>query len=383
MNKTHQIDPHSHTNNRTEFRLNNYNSIIYTNIRLADIGTTPDNVNALYNYNGGVMNLVKSISLYAGNQQLDKIDNFNKWNGFKNLIGTQDEANGIKQPNMASNLSIISEFPLIASNQDIIKATGFTGKFLLSLPIMDATNSFFYDDLRVVIEWNTASAIVFIEANRPADFTISLPSLIYNEFITPDYMELKKEAFKQPIVWNSIENDRLAVPAVLNAVPQPIDTRIRGFDNKTVNRMVVVNDSSHPNSLCCQTHSVAMNQEKLNFRVNGRVLMPYDGINNENQKLRSLNAWGKTTVYQGGQYTQETEAYIDGSLRSMAGQFSYASVDIKQKINDLNIQYYRVGKTGVPVEDTSFLDAMNIYMFAEVLKFASVDQKGNIKVMYA
>jgi len=171
------------------------------------------------------------------------------------------------------------------------------------------------------------------------------------------------------------------VPATTDGTLQPVDTRLRGFDNKTVTRMVVANDSSYANDYCSRTHSVAMNAEKLNFRVNGRLLMPYNGIDNENQKLRSLNGWGEATVYQAGQYTQETEGNIDAVLLGMAGQFSYASFDVRQKINDLNIQYQRTGKTGVPAGDTSFLTDMDIYCFAEVLKQVKEDNKGNLMVM--
>ena len=142
--------------------------------------------------------------------------------------------------------------------------------------------------------------------------------------------------------------------------------------------MVVVNDSSSVNPLLYRTHSVAQNLEKLNFRVNGRLLMSYDGISNENQKVRSLNSWGDATIYQAGQYSEE--GGLLGIVNSlMAGQFSYASVDVKQKVNDLNIQYQRTGKATTGGE---ILAAMNIYMFAEVLKFASIDAKGNISVMY-
>jgi len=67
-------------------------------------------------------------------------------------------------------------------------------------------------------------------------------------------------------------------------------------------------------------------------------------------------------------------------LSGMAGQFSYASFDVRQKINDLNIQYQRTGKTGVPATNTSFLTDMDIYCFAEVLKQVKEDNKGNLMV---
>ena len=383
MQKVHIIDPHSHTQLRSEFRLNNFNTIILSNLRLADVSSVPlnNNPDTRYTANGGVMNLIKKLTLYSGNQQLDTISNFHKWYGFKNLISTQSEADGIKKPNTASVLSINTENINVQQNVGEIPAYGFNGKFDVPLPVLEDNNDLFFDDIRLVVEWNTAPATVYSADGRPASFTVNPPSLIYTEFLSKDYSELKKIAQSKPFVWNAIEGERLDVPATTNGTVQPIDTRLRGFDNKTVTRMVVVNDSSTANAYCCRTHSVAMNAEKLNFRVNGRLIMPYNGIDNENQKLRSLNAWGEATVYQGGQYTQETEGTLGESLLTMAGQFSYASFDIRQKINDLNIQFQRTGKTGEPATDESFLSQMDIYCFGEVLKQVKEDNKGNLMVM--
>jgi len=147
MNKVHQIDPHSRTQYRTEFRLNNTNTIILSNLRFADVGSVPDDATAQYIYNGGVMNLIKSVTLYAGNQQIDKIDLFHKWNGFKNLIGSQDDLKGIKKPNTASQINISTELQEISNGQGIIRASGFSGKFQVPLPILEATGYLFYDDL--------------------------------------------------------------------------------------------------------------------------------------------------------------------------------------------------------------------------------------------
>jgi len=382
MQKVHQIDPHSHTQLRSEFRLNNYNTIILSNLRLADVSSVPlnNNPDTKYTYNGGVMNLIKKLTLYSGNQQLDTISQFNKWYGFKNLISTQNEADGLKKPNTASALSINSNNIELHSNLGNIPAYGFNGKFDVPLPILEANNDLFFNDLRLVVEWNNQPATVYAALNRPASFTVNPPSLIYTEYLDNDYNEFKKLASKEPFVWNAIESDMLNVPVTTDGTVQSIDTRVRGFDNKIVTRMVVANDSSYANDYCSRTHSVAMNAEKLNFRVNGRLIMPYNGIDNENQKLRSLNAWGEATVYQAGQYTQETEGIIDSVLSGMAGQFSYASFDVRQKINDLNIQYQRTGKTGAPATNTSFLTDMDIYCFAEVLKQVKEDNKGNLMV---
>jgi len=193
MQKVHIIDPHSHTQLRSEFRLNNYNTIILTNLRLSDVSSVPVNNNpdSKYTYNGGVMNLIKKLTLYSGNQQLDTISNFHKWYGFKNLISTQSETDGIKKPNTASVLNIATDETNITQSAGDIPAINFNGKFNVPLPILETNNDLFFNDLRLVIEWNSEPATVYAVANRPASFTVNPPSLIYSEYLDKDYNEFK------------------------------------------------------------------------------------------------------------------------------------------------------------------------------------------------
>lgn len=137
MNKSHQLDPFSHTQHRTEFRLNNKNSLIFSQLRLADISSTTTPADADYLYNGGLANLISSISLYSGGQQLDTIRNFSKFNGFKNLITSQNKAYGLKPYLIGSVIGIDTHNPQIEidnfSNINI-------GKMNVPLPLLEEIN---------------------------------------------------------------------------------------------------------------------------------------------------------------------------------------------------------------------------------------------------
>ena len=64
-----------------------------------------------------------------------------------------------------------------------------------------------------MVEWNTDPRNIYT-FNTANNFTVNLPSLIYNEYVTPDFQELKKEPLKEPLVWSSIENDVVALPII-------------------------------------------------------------------------------------------------------------------------------------------------------------------------
>jgi hypothetical protein len=111
----------------------------------------------------------------------------------------------------------------------------------------------------------------------------------------------------------AIEHDRLVVPAVAAAdsVVQSISQNVGGFNNKTVNRILVVTSSTNGGAIgadntrgfCLggaigaditrELGSCSHLNQKVQVRITGSNVFPRDGITGPNQRRALLNSvWG-------------------------------------------------------------------------------------------
>ena len=367
MLKTHQIDPVFHTNNnRTEFKLRG--KVILSDLRLSDLHSTSPDVNSQYIFNGGALNLIKTLTLTSHGQTVDTVREFSKWAGFKNLNRTTESMSDISKYLNGSKLSLDTTEEFFVINDDR-KSNAIRGSANLNslMPYLSATNTLCFDDLILTIEWNTSPAEVFVQGNRPANFTVSYPTLIYDEYLGPDADDRVKEWRKTPVLFNGVENDLVSIGAVAAGATQTFDGRIRAFDSKFLRNVVLMTDNTTGNSLLGHVRSTAMFNEKWNLRVNGVSLLPFNGIENPNTKLATMDDWGNFFCFMNGQYLQPHTSVGGNEIDEMSGQLSYLSLKVDNVINQLDLVYQRSGN--IAASSGVFREATNVYVFGLVGRF--------------
>lgn len=420
--KTHIIDPvHDSKNFQTEFRFKQ-NTAFLTNLRLVNVGITSSvaGVQQPYNMLTGAAACIQSIHLYDGNQLLDQILEFPLWAAWSIYNQSNQINEDMNQKLNKSNLGWVfsaagQTTPSInaaygAANEnvtDVEKGDQQTPKAWLSLkgilPMLD--NSVYlptgvYKNLRLVIQYN--KNIEQISSNNPDatdEFVTCEPTLVADEITDPKRQSSINSQYNG-VRFLALEHDRLYVESIDATasgndnvlVPKSYNFTPGGFDNKTINRLLIINSMSQTNdaySLYSTLGSVSQLAQKIQVRINGANLFPKNGVTRPNERLAYLtDAWGTcnsnvftniinfTNTDQTGAATNTDNNYL--------GALDYFGCVINDKVLEMQIDYERSRDNAAPkapanAERSTQLLYLNL--FAEAQKQITV-KGGKVTVSY-
>ena len=211
------------------------------------------------------------------------------------------------------------------------------------LPFLKATpylNSSELQNLRLVVEFASAPCLTGtfdVNGNTSAK-SIIRPSLIVDEVIN---MENK---VKNPTIqYVNLDSEKVVVNQMGDGdTLQQVNQRLRGFDSKTVHRMLMVNKLPDAGSGLCGYSSPAFFQENYQFNLDGKKLLPYQGIDSPAKKSQMLNdSWGSHLAPAGTKefcLDQITDILNESELQS---RFSYGGFSLKKSIDELQLEYKR------------------------------------------
>lgn len=408
------IDPiYNSSKRRAEFRILEGNEEIYTsNMRLLNVGviTSLDGQNSyIYNTIGGAYVLIDRIRLLAGNELIEEIVDFPKWASFKNLNSSNDNNKSINKWVNKSQLGFTTTDGLPATNNELRYNFFYPDKnnfdidnnniencswlslrsvfsFLKNTPYLD-TNKL--QNLRVVIEYNTLSTIVSGDETQfdlNGNFQTAEPLLVVDEVMNKD------ESVKQPdlIKYMPLELDRVKIPAI-NATSetgttQELKMRVNGFNNKTVNRMLLVNSPQSANLNFNRWNSVSQLGQVVQPVINGKQKLPFEGINGPNRRLAmTVDTWGEMNLIDGMAHcgVGSTLNVYDNVLR-LIGTGDYTAWVVGEKVENMDLNYKRVNvnETNAQSQTTTKLNqALNLTLYGEVEKVLTVNN-GVVKSSY-
>lgn len=373
---THQLDPVLFNQQRCEFRLDP--KVWLSNWRLADLGinqtggtyaTTNKERNVRYASHLGAYALIDRIRLLNGAVEIAELRNVNQYLAFQNLQRTNANAFNVNRTLNKSSfaLDIEGTTPLMDLKKyeemdtvlpDSSAATPLSFLDLQQvLPFLKAQSYVLgteLQSLRLVIEWvpNTAAALkkVLVGETLPTSIEIIQPSLIIDEVADEATARKLKNV---PIQYINMDHEVVNVASNTLAVNQ----RLRGFDDKLVRRMLMLTEdpnNAQPSSYLAGLTSYAMYNSKLQFSLNGTKMLPYNGIENENQQLAMLNdTFGTHILPQGAQMfdlANKTSLYKAHDVfnnaalleaNNLVGQMSYAGFAVNQSVDELQLEYQR------------------------------------------
>lgn len=401
--KSVYIDPiFNSSKGRSEFRLLQGNNEIYTsNLRLLNVGVVYNgNANYAYNILGGAYCVISRISLLSGNELIEEIRDFTKWASFKNVNSTNDKNKSLNKFINKSLLGFETSGGL-TPNSELTYSSYYTSKntfsaaqnagnqntswlslrsifsFLKNTPYLD-TNKL--DNLRVVLEYNTSSAVITDDDvfDLDNDFGTSEPLLVCDEVMTKD------NTVQQPdvIEYLPVELDSVVVPAV-NATSntgttQQLKVRVNGFNNKSVNRLLIVNSPTVANLNTDRWASVSQYNQVVQPVVNGKNLYPFEGIQGVNRRLALMvDTWGElnaidlmTNVGLGSCVSvHSTNSFLTGTV-------DYTGFSINNKVDSLDLEYQRdnvVDSSQANQTNATLNQALNLSLYGEVRKVLTVN----------
>jgi len=401
--KTSLIDPVLNQSNiRAEFRFGK-DLVLLSNMRLTNVGITAP---AAYTPNKatGLMELIKSITLYDGSQVLDQQLKFDMYAAFKNY--NKDNSTNYNLTtwlnNSAMGYNVVGQD---VSNTQSAKIESFNDPVTVTndeqttpnmwldlkscLPILQRLlylPTSVFKNLRLVVEFNNLT---------PNQKTLT-PLLITDEMSDPSVKNKLLTEFKG-VEFVSVETDSLVVDAVFKVgdlvdKPQSITKQLKGFNNKVLNRFFVVKQPS----VAVGANTIRKLGSKLyfnetdNVRVNGRNLLVGNGIDTPAKSLASLtDTYGTCNSYLNQQTLPKAvngQELLGVNEIDMLSLQDYRCFRAGERVLQLHYQFGRLG-----VFDTSVAQSNNdsnnsgttLYFFGEVPKRLQVNPNGTYIIGYA
>ena len=405
--RTHQLFPQYHSSTRTEFRLE---PKVYLNtFRLANIQPHPSGP-IHYQYLNGVGCLFQSITIFSGNTVIEESRNTHEWLAFNQLRSSNPVALDIEHslsgtrwggwklgPRNDEDVEMIEygdTAPTVGPDDDPTDLTkAGTLSLQSALQFLKADDVVpLIPDLRIVIEWKTDSD-VFAGDSDDITFSMDEPVLFADEVVGQKLLSSVTEKTNYRIPYYVMEFDRVRIRSVVNEAVQDETVTLRGFNGKSVRRMLVVNvpesNEHHGTDAIKKDGSSSQTLEKFNFLVNGRNYFPQGGIDSENKKLSTLAySWGTPNINipQGIQFNElenrETSFLRQSTVDNLRGMVSYFGMYLGQRISELQVVYSRTGRTSGTPEENNELLAFYMDVWCEVGRVLSVNS-GRVQVSYA
>ena len=425
---THQLDPVLFDQYRCEFRIDP--KVWLSNWRLADLGcvlTTSGTIDGTaqsvrYASHLGAYALIDRIRLLNGTVEIAELRNVKQYIAFKNLQRTNANAFNVNRVLNKSSFAFDLELdttPKMAVKDYAQWETSITADAATTplsyldltqvLPFLKAQSYVLgteLQSLRLIIDWVpiTTATIksVFVGQTMPTGIAIIKPTLLLDEVADKANVNKLKNSAISYINW---DHEVVNLDAVTTS-PQIIQQRLRGFDDKMVRRVLMINEdvsNSQPSAYMGGMTSNAMYKEKINFTLNGQKMLNYGGIETSNQKLAMLNDNFGTHIFpQGAQFFdlqhkdklfKAHDVFNDATkieANNLVGQMSYLGINVSSNIDELLLEYQRetysvsIEKSATALTvgaTTSFAVAAHGYAAGDVITISGVTGETASKVI--
>jgi hypothetical protein len=425
--KTRYLDPKIYVPSvRCSFDLDNTEAAYLPNLRLTMIGAKAPGGGTYASLPGAVGGLIRNIRLMDGKVELSAKSEFGFFRGFQNQNRTnaQAQALGTNLHGSAVGRTIDGATRKIAQNvlQNEYGATladSEAGAGWLDLrevfPILNSMTHLptsVFENLRIEVEFNKVASLNNLGNTADPLFETLRPVLAADVIENPAVVGNLNKTLGT-IMWNEIEHDQFVIPAGVGlgaggivaaageGAIQPLNVKLNGFNNKIVDRVLLVKElASWATQEATGTNvqkgfgrwsSQACYKQVIQFRINGGNIVPRNGIVADNERLAFLlDTWGDCANYTTSNIYGATDASailgLSGGVPATAenywiGQLDYVGCYIGQYISDFQFDFQRTGlQNGAGKNATS--DALIGHMYGEVRKTLQFQANGQYLISY-
>ena len=203
-----------------------------------------------------------------------------------------------------------------------------------------------------------------------------------------------------------IENERVTIPEVTAGKSVTTDLVLKGFDNKTIRRILLCNtptgseggvvatdnDGNITDTILCngKLNSLAQHNMSIQLTVNGANIFNGAGLTGHNHRAGVLaDTFGDIilTPYGNsvGVYGETATNKPYGAIEEFGFGRDYTGFSVNNAIRTLQLSYTRTGLTAdgagagkvpVPVRPEALNQALNLNIYAEAIKFFRIGNGG-------
>jgi len=423
------IDPvFDRSNLRVEFRLP-ADSCYLSNIRLINIAINSDNAASSYNPQLGALGAIRNISVFDGSVLLEQLSDATLINAFKNVQAENDynlsvnrflkyNANGYTMsgvPSFVNNTELAKNSYQLRVQNPVANNVGSKAwislrdciSFLRSSSVVP-TN--IYKQFRIVVEYNDAAALKYLTSVTNAAVSTSSDALLLVDEVNDGDAKDSMMRNYEGVSYRPLEAERVVVPAVANVndteSEQSLSFLVNGFNNKRLNRLLVVQQSGDSTTYDVTNttvgngivSSVPQWKTRFNIRVNGKNVLAGDGISGStansahragssaNRRLAYLtDTWGNTNLTANMNVVAYNDQANFSDTELQAREQDYLGLMVQDHIQELQIQYARTtlgdgsvtGAGNLPQRQQLLLN-----VFGEVERAVVVGAGGSYNVVY-
>ena len=409
--QTMYVDPrtyigatHTAPSGRITFELDGNNLAYLPNMRLLNVGCSSNGAH-LYNRLTGAYALIRNIRLLDGKTELSALSELPIYKGFLNVNGKNSKNESVDSMLSQSSVgwSISGLDRKVNRIQKTVGATALAATTNLGwldlrevFPILNAVSHLptaVFKNLNIEIELN-AGLDRQILTDAAAHISSIRPVLAVDMLMNPSIVN-RLNAGMTSARWLEVEHDQFVIPAGNHSAPgsnnvlQELNIKLNGFNKKHVERLVIAKEFQ--NSLKAANGfqrycSPACFRQEVQFRINGRNILPGNGLTGNNERLAYLvDTYGDFVSYPGSNVYAAATANIVENGADFLGQLDYIGCYFGQYIDDLQINYGRAQlQHGAGVNNpNATTDALNAHVFAEVAKNLVINGDSSYVIEYS
>jgi len=410
--KTLYLDPKSFVDgSRAVFELEGHHLAYLPNMRLLNVGVF--GTAAPYNDFIGPNAIIDRVTLYDGKTKLSERNKYGLYRGFvlhnqKNsaLQSVSAQRNLNKIGFQQDNLTLRGEFvlPAIDSNTARNTTNGANVELRQVLPMLNAVShlpSDLFPNLRLEVVFNTSAASGVYNNDTHAINGQQIPLLAVDILDDKSVVDKMNKGLAKGINWLEVEHDQVLYPVPANAggagdqgVEETKNFKLDGFKNKRVERLLLIKEMADTTKYVDTNvvqgfgrySSIAFFNGKYQYRLNGKNILPDDGIQGDAERLAYMvDTYGDSFAYPGSNQndinSDEVVKDTSNDGTKIIGQLDYTGIYLGDHVKDLQVEIRRTGlHDGRAFKaETS---AVNLHYFGEVAKGLVLNKKGGYMIAY-
>ena len=410
--KTLYLDPKSFVDgSRAVFELEGHHLAYLPNMRLLNVGIF--GTQAPYNDLIGPNAIIERVTLYDGKTKLTERNKYGLYRGFvlhnqKNsaCMSVSAQRNLNKLGFQQDNTTLRGSFTLPQITADTARDTteGANVELRQVLPMLNAVThlpSDLFPNLRLEVVFNTSVASSVYNTDTNAINGQMIPLLAVDILDDKSVVDKMNKGLAKGINWLEVEHDQVLYPATANAggagdqgVEETRTFKLDGFKNKRVERLLLIKEMADITKYIDTNvvqgfgrySSIAFFNAKYQYRLNGKNILPDDGIQGDAERLSYMvDTYGDSFAYPGSNQNDiNSDLVVKDSTNDgtkIIGQLDYTGIYLGDKVKDLQVEIKRTGlHDGRAFKaETS---AVNLHYFGEVAKGLVLNKKGGYMIAY-
>ncbi len=398
--ETHEVQAYTNsTNFRTEFRLD-ADKLYMSNMRLLNIGFKENTaVTRSVNRLVGAYGVIKNLSIFDDNELIDSLDNFNLWSAFSCYNKKNDDNLSTNYFLKKNNMGLVSQGlnPSQDGNIDVVLADNTADSTTGARTWLDMSAyldflrrsrfvpTHYFKRLRIVIEYETDIANL-TPANTDAVSSLE-PLLVVDEMKNPEVIANVLKNYGT-IQYQPIETSRVVMPVHPNlptgaadeGVVQEVTFTIQGFNNKSINRLVMMPvGQSVTSTKYGKLMAQAVNLNNFQVRTSEGNLLQGQGITLDNQRRKMLtDLYGDCNDQVGAVWVQNASTVIADDQATLGVLTPFAVKLEQDMVQNFQVTFGRKSVYDVSAGSqatTRYNQQFHLHFFAEILKQITVNPK--------